>query len=109
TLNNFLGGMFMALLDAYGLSLVPGEVWGLTFGVLSVAFSVSGLVIAKTGLGRNPLRTMMLVNCIIWPVCMVFTIQSWFWLLVLGCGVWMFSGPRIEAAEHKKLQKAVPP
>lgn len=109
TFNNFLGGMFMALLDAYGLSLVPVEVWGLTFGVLSVAFIVSGLVIAKTGLGRNPLRTMMLVNCIIWPVCMVFTIQSWFWLLVLGCGVWMFCGPWIEAAEHTTLQKVVPP
>lgn len=109
TFNNFLGGMFMALLDAYGLSLVPVEVWGLTFGVLSIAFIVSGLVIAKTGLGRNPLRTMMLVNCIIWPVCMVFTIQSWFWLLVLGCGVWMFCGPWIEAAEHTTLQKVVPP
>src|SRR5688572_5626888 len=109
TFNNFLGGLFMALLDAYGLSLVPVEVWGLTFGVLSVAFIVSGLIIAKVGLGKNPLRTLMIVNCIVWPVCMVFTIQSWFWLLVLGCGVWMFCGPWAEAAEHTTLQKVVPP
>jgi DHA3 family multidrug efflux protein-like MFS transporter len=40
---------------------------------------------------------------------MVFTIQSWFWLLVLGCGVWMFCGPWAEAAEHTTLQKVVPP
>jgi DHA3 family multidrug efflux protein-like MFS transporter len=109
TFNNFLGGMFMALLDAYGLSLVPVEVWGLTFGVLSLAFIISGLVISRRGLGRNPLRTLMLVNLIVWPVCMVFTIQSWFWLLVLGCAVWMFCGPWAEAAEQTTLQKVVPP
>ncbi len=109
TFNNFLGGIFMALLDAYGLSLVPVQVWGLTFGVLSVFFIVAGLVISRIGLGRNPLRTMMLVNCIVWPVCMIFTIQSWFWLLVLGCAVWMFCSPFIEAAEHTTLQKVVPP
>lgn len=28
TFNNFLGGVFMALLDAYGLSLVSVQVWG---------------------------------------------------------------------------------
>ena len=55
TFNNFLGGIFMALLDAYGLSLVSVEMWGLLFGVISVAFIVSGLVIAKVGLGKNPL------------------------------------------------------
>lgn len=31
--NNFLGGVFMALLDAYGLSLVSVEIWGILFGV----------------------------------------------------------------------------
>jgi MFS transporter, DHA3 family, multidrug efflux protein len=109
TFNNFLGGLFMALLDAYGLSLVPVEVWGLTFGVLSVAFIISGIVISRVGLGKNPLRTLMIVNCIVWPVCMVFTIQSWFWLLVIGMGIWMFCGPWAEAAEHTTLQKVVPP
>jgi MFS transporter, DHA3 family, multidrug efflux protein len=109
TFNNFLGGLFMALLDAYGLSLVPVEVWGLTFGVLSVAFIISGLLISRVGLGKNPLRTLMIVNCIVWPVCMVFTIQSWFWLLVVGMAVWMFCGPWAEAAEHTTLQKVVPP
>jgi MFS transporter, DHA3 family, multidrug efflux protein len=109
TFNNFLGGVFMALLDAYGLSLVSVEMWGLTFGVLSVAFIISGLVIAKVGLGKNPLRTLMIVNCIIWPVCMVFTIQSNYWLLAAGCAVWMFCGPWAEAAEHTTLQKVVPP
>ncbi len=76
TFNNFLGGIFMALLDAYGLSLVSVQVWGLLFGVLSTAFIISGIVISRTGLGRNPLRTLLLVNLIIWGVCCVFTIHA---------------------------------
>ena len=106
--NNFLGGIFMALLDAYGLSLVPVEIWGLTFGVLSTAFILSGIIISKTGLGKNPLRTLLLVNVITWSVCCVFTIQSSFWLLAAGCFVWMLLAPYAEAAEHTTLQKVVP-
>ena len=108
TFNNFLGGIFMALLDAYGLSLVSVEVWGLLFGVLSTAFILSGLVISRTGLGRNPLRTLLLVNLITWAVCCVFTIQPSIWLLAGGCFVWMLLGPFAEAAEHTTLQKVVP-
>jgi DHA3 family multidrug efflux protein-like MFS transporter len=108
TFNNFLGGIFMALLDAYGLSLVAVEVWGLLFGVLSTAFIISGLIIAKTGLGKRPLRTLLLVNLIAWSVCCVFTIQSSIWLLAIGMFVWMFISPYAEAAEHTTLQKVVP-
>ncbi|SFV31673.1 MFS transporter, DHA3 family, multidrug efflux protein [Devosia crocina] len=108
TFNNFLGGIFMALLDAYGLSLVSVEVWGLTFGVLSTAFILSGIVISKTGLGKNPLRTLLLVNAITWSVCCLFTVQASFWLLAAGCFVWMLLGPYAEAAEHTTLQKVVP-
>jgi DHA3 family multidrug efflux protein-like MFS transporter len=106
--NNFLGGIFMALLDAYGLSLVSVELWGLTFGFLSTAFIISGIVIAKTGLGKNPVRTLLLVNLIVWSVCMVFTIQHSYWLLVAGCFIWMLLGPYAEASEHTTLQKVVP-
>ena len=108
TFNNFLGGVFMALLDAYGLSLVSVQIWGLTFGVLSVAFIISGIVISRVGLGQNPLRTLLLVNVMTWTACCFFTIQPSFWLLVAGCGIWMFLGPFAEAAEHTTLQKVVP-
>jgi MFS transporter, DHA3 family, multidrug efflux protein len=107
--NNFLGGVFMALLDAYGLSLVAVEVWGLLFGIISTAFIISGIVIAKTGLGKNPLRTLLLVNMITWTVCCLFTIQPSIWLLAGGMFIWMLLGPYAEAAEHTTLQKVVPP
>jgi len=107
--NNFVGGVFMALLDAYGLSLVSVEVWGILFGVISTAFIISGIVISKTGLGKNPLRTLMLVNMITWAVCTLFAIQHSIWLLAAGIFVWMLLGPYAEAAEQTTLQKVVPP
>jgi len=108
TINNFLGGIFMALLDAYGLSLVSVEIWGLLFGVLSTAFIAAGIIIARTGLGKSPLRTLLAVNCITWTVCIFFTIQPSIWLLAAGCFIWMFLGPYAEAAEQTTLQKVVP-
>src|SRR5690606_35297359 len=98
----------VAWLVACGLALVSVEVWGLHFGVLSTAFILGGLSISRAGLGKNPLRTLLLVNVITWSVCCVFTIQPSFWLLAAGCFVWMLLGPYAEAAEHTTLQKVVP-
>lgn len=108
TFNNFIGGMFMALMDAYGLSLVSVQTWGVLIGVLSTAFILSGIIIAKTGLGKNPLRTLLLVNMITWTVCIFFTIQPSIILLCIGFFIWMLLGPYAEAAEHTTLQKVVP-
>jgi MFS transporter, DHA3 family, multidrug efflux protein len=108
TFNNFLGGIFMALMDAYGLSLMSVEYWGLLWAFVSTAFILSGIVIAKTGLGPNPLRTLLLVNLAVWIVSMVFTVQSSIPLLAAGCFIWLFLGPYAEAAEHTTLQKVVP-
>jgi DHA3 family multidrug efflux protein-like MFS transporter len=107
-LNNLLGGVFMALMDAYGLSLMAVQQWGLLWAFVSCAFILSGMLIARTGLGRNPLRTLLVVNLILWSVASVFTIQSSIPLLVAGCFVWLFLGPYAEAAEQTTLQKVVP-
>lgn len=108
TMNNLLGGVFMALMDAYGLSMMEVQHWGLLWGGVSLAFIASGLVISRTGLGKNPLRTLMIVNLIAWAGAAVFTIQPWVWLLAAGAALWMFLGPFAEAAEHTTLQKVVP-
>lgn len=62
TFNNFLGSVYMSLMDAYGLSLVSVQAWGLLWAFLSLGFIVGGLVVARQGLGRNPVRTLFLVN-----------------------------------------------
>ncbi|HYE23370.1 MAG TPA: MFS transporter [Candidatus Paceibacterota bacterium] len=108
TFNNFLGGSFMALLDPYGLSMVSVELWGFILGALSFSFVFGGMAIAKWGLGKNPLRTMLTANVIIWIACILFTIQPLLWLLIAGMFVWMFTMPFIEASEHTLIQKVVP-
>ena len=109
TFNNFLGGVFLALMDAYGLSLVSVQVWGFLWGFLSCGFIVGGLLITKKGLGKNPLKTMLLANIIIWAVTCVFTIQPSIILLTAGTFIYMAVMPYIEASEQTVLQKVVPP
>ncbi len=106
--NNFLGGVFMGLMDAYGLSLVSVQTWGVLFAVLSLGFIVGGLFIAKWGLGKNPLWAMFAANIVIWIVCSVFTIQPSIVLLAVGMFIYLSVVPFIEAAEHTIIQKVVP-
>lgn len=109
TVNNFLGGVFMALMDAYGLSLVSVEVWGFLWGALSSGFILGGLLIAKWGLGKNPLRTLFLANIVIWAVSSVFTLHASIILLSVGMLIYISIVPYIEAAEHTIIQKVIPP
>lgn len=108
TINNFLGGAFMGLMDAYGLSLVSVETWGLLFAVISCGFIVGGLVISKYGLGKNPLVAMFAANIVIWIISAVFTIQPSIILLAVGMFIYISVVPFIEAAEQTILQKVVP-
>jgi DHA3 family multidrug efflux protein-like MFS transporter len=108
TFNNFLGGVFMALMDAYGLSLVSVQVWGFLWGLLSTGFIIGGLVIAKIGLGKNPVKTLLLANVVMWVIGSVFTIQSSIILLIVGMYIYMLLIPYVEAAEQTILQKVVP-
>jgi DHA3 family multidrug efflux protein-like MFS transporter len=106
--NNLLGGVFMALLDGYGLSLLEVQEWGLLWAFVSSGFVLSGFVISKTGLGANPLRTLLVVNMTVWAVAALFTVQSSVIMLAVGCFVWLFLFPFAEAAEQTTLQKVVP-
>jgi DHA3 family multidrug efflux protein-like MFS transporter len=109
TFNNFLGGVFFALMDAYGLSLVSVQVWGTLWGFLSLSFIAGGLYIARRGLGDDPLRTLFRNNIITWTVCVFFTVQPSIALLAVGTFIWMFFVPFTEAIEQTIFQKVVPP
>lgn len=106
--NNFLGGVFMSLMDAYGLSLVSVQVWGFVWGVLSLGFIVGGLGVARFGLGKNPLKTMFLSNIVMWIVAMGFTIQPSVILLAAGLLVYLCLIPVVEASEQLILQTMIP-
>ena len=108
TFNNFLGGVFMALMDAYGLSLVSVETWGIMFAIVSLGFILGGGYIAKYGLGTRPLRLMLLINVVTWTTCIFFTIQPSIVLLGIGMLIWMTLVPFIEATEQTMIQAVVP-
>jgi len=108
TFNNFLGGVFMGLMDAYGLSLVSVQTWGVLWAVISCGFIVGGLLIARFGLGKNPLFAMFAANIVIWIISSVFTIQPSIVLLSIGMFIYISVVPLIEAAEHTIIQKVVP-
>ncbi|MFC0627759.1 MFS transporter [Kribbella deserti] len=108
TINNFLGGVLMALMDAYGLSLVSVEVWGFLWGFLSAGFILGGLVIARVGLGKNPVRTLLLINVALWTITGLFTIQASLALLIGGLFLYMCLVPFAEASEQTILQRVVP-
>ncbi len=108
TFNNFLGGVFMALMDAYGLSLVSVQVWGTMFAFTSLGFILGGILISKYGLGKNPLRSMLMVNVITWTTCIFFVIQPSAVLLFVGMMIWMALMPFIEATEQTVIQSVVP-
>ena len=108
TFNNFLGGVYMALMDAYGLSLVSVQTWGVIWGILSTAFIVGGIIISKKGLGKNPLYALFSANFAIWAISSVFTVYPSIYLLTGGMFVYLCVVPYIEAAEQTIIQKLVP-
>jgi MFS transporter, DHA3 family, multidrug efflux protein len=107
TFNNLLGGVFFALMDAYGLELVSVQIWGILWGVLSPAYIIGGLVIAKRGLGKNPLHTLFLANIAIWINAVFFAIQPSIIILSVGIAIWLCLFPVIQATEQTIIQKVV--
>lgn len=108
TFNNLVGGVYMALLDPYGLSLMPVQSWGFVFAISSIGFMIGGGIVAKKGLGKRPLRMLLLANILIGVIGAAFTIRESVPLLVIGMIIYMSLVPIAEAAEQTTLQKIVP-
>ena len=106
--NNLMAGVFMALVDAYGLTLVSVETWGALWGGISLAFIAGGIVVARRGLGPNPLRLVLAGNLVNWAVCSVFALRSSIVMVTIGMIVWLGLIPIIEAAEQTILQRSIP-
>lgn len=108
TFNNLIGGVFMALMDPYGLTLFPVEVWGVVLGITSTGFIVGGAIVAKKGLGKNPLKTMLLINIGVAILGGLFTIREFWLLYAVGIFIFMCLMPAAEAAEQTIIQRVVP-
>ena len=108
TFNNLIGGVYMALMDPYGLELFPVEWWGVVLGVTSTGFIIGGIVVARFGLGRNPIRTMLVLVMIMGLIGALFTIRDWWWLYAGGIWLYMMLIPAVEASEQTVVQRVVP-
>lgn len=108
TFNNLIGGVYMSLMDPYGLELFSVQMWGLFFGIGSTGFIVGGLAVAKFGLGRNPMRTMLMLVVAMGFLGAAFTIREWAWLYIGGIFLYLCLIPAVEAAEQTVIQRVVP-
>lgn len=108
TFNNLVSGVFMALMDPYGLTLFSVEWWGIVLGITSTGFIIGGLLIAKFGLGKNPVRTLLWANVVVALLGMGFALREWWWLYALGIWLFMIVMPFAEAAEQTIIQRVVP-
>ncbi|MBN9180700.1 MAG: MFS transporter, partial [Microbacterium sp.] len=107
-LNNFIGGVYMALMDPYGLTLFSVEMWGIVFGVAGTGFIAGGILVAKFGLGKNPVRTLLRMAIVMGLLGAFFTIREWWLLYAVGIWLYMVLIPVMEAAEQTIIQKVVP-
>ncbi|MCI1255633.1 MAG: MFS transporter [Corynebacterium provencense] len=108
TLNNLFGGLTMTLMDPYGIELFGVQGWGIGFAVAATGLFVGGGLVAAKGLGRNPVRTMLLCAAAVGVVGALFTIRDAGWLFLLGSWLMMALIPAVEAAEQTVIQQVVP-
>jgi len=108
TFNNLIGGVYMALMDPYGLEMFDVQIWGIVLGVTATGFIVGGGLVAKFGLGKNPIRTMLWIVIAMGALGALFTLREWWWLYAVGIWVYMALIPPVEAAEQTVIQKVVP-
>ena len=108
TFNNLIGGVYMALMDPYGLTLFDAQTWGFALAFSSTGFLIGGALVAKFGLGPKPMRTLLLLVMAMGLLGAIFMLREWWPLYVVGMWIYMALVPPVEAAEQTVIQKVVP-
>jgi DHA3 family multidrug efflux protein-like MFS transporter len=76
--------------------------------ITTAAVGFGGAVVAAKGLGRNPIRTLLLAVALMGVLGAVFTLRDWWWLYAGGIWLYMMLIPVVESAEQTVIQKVVP-
>ncbi|WP_081747446.1 MFS transporter [Arthrobacter sp. Br18] len=106
--NNFAGGVYLALMDPYGLEMFSVELWGTYFALGATGLIVGGALIGRFGLGSNPLCTMLFAVSLLGVCGAVLTLREWAWLYIAGIWLYLVLVPFVEAAEQTIIQRVVP-
>ena len=80
----------------------------IVLGITSTGFIIGGPIIAKKGLGKKPLRTLLVANIIMAILGMLFTLREFWPLYAVGIFLYMCLIPIIEATEQTIIQRVVP-
>lgn len=104
-----------ALINTAVASLTTNFIWfAVVFWVYLETRSIlatgilGGALVARFGLGANPVRTMLLAVAVLGVVGSVLALRDWPWLFIGGIWIFMLLMPAIEAAEQTVIQKVVP-
>lgn len=108
TFNNLAGGVYLALMDPYGLELMSVQWWGIAQAGASTGFLIGGAIVAARGLGRNPIRTMLTIVIAMGFLGATMGLRDW-WPLYIAC-IWLYMTmvPIVEATEQTVIQRVVP-
>ena len=108
SLNNVLFGVFMALIDPYGLELVSVQTWGTLWAFLMMCMMAGGFFVSARGIGGSPLKRLFQTNVVVWAACAILPLRPSIVLFFVCAVVFMAMFPLIEAAEQTVLQRIVP-
>jgi DHA3 family multidrug efflux protein-like MFS transporter len=108
SLNNLYSGVAMVVMDPYGIDMFGVQGWGFWFAVASTGFIAGGAVVAKKGIGKNPIRTILIVVIALGAAGAVSTVRELGWLYIAGVWLFMALMPAAEAAEQTVIQRVVP-
>src|SRR5690606_41095291 len=69
---------------------------------------VGGIVVARLGLGKKPIKTLLLTVILMGLIGATFTIREWAGMFAVGIWLYMVLIPEVEAAEQTVIQRVVP-
>ena len=109
TLNNLIGGVYMALMDPYGLDAVPGRVVGdRPRHDVDAASSSAARWSRSSGSAATRSAPCCSLVIVMGVLGALFTIREWWWLYAVGIWLYMSLIPVVEASEQTVIQKVVP-
>ncbi len=61
----------------------------MVLAVTSIGFIIGGTIVAKYGLGKNPVFTLLAISVLSWSICMIFPTVASIYFVGIGFFVWM--------------------
>jgi DHA3 family multidrug efflux protein-like MFS transporter len=84
------------------------EIWNVVQGVTATGFIIGSALVAKFGLDKNPIRTMLVMVAVAGVLGVTFMIREWWWLYPVGIRMFLVLMPAVVATEQAAIQRVFP-